>query len=307
MLGSKQARSWRIYPSGRVSLCQKWGTLQIDASCTNNLQREMWKRWVFLPRGQRTIKLSAMCWRMHPSRWPTPPIDASWHNIRGTWSGCTRRCLPRRKWTSSKKWQRSMRWVQTTDDSHHLAVYFFPGEPTFLRRVTFFFGRSVTARIGFVVDSDLHEKLLHRIGSRWSKNHVELDLYVFCFRSIFCCFPFRMNLLSIQKHWVQYYMVRQSYKIGSILHVKLDLDVLIQFYISRFKFRWLYWIYKDRARPGWGRRWARALPSQIALCACSLHCALAARACGLRCALAAHACGLCVLAASAKNIWIHTW
>ncbi len=61
----------------------------------------------------------------------------------------------------------------------------------------------------------------------------------FCFRTNFFCFPFRMNLLSIQKHWVQYYMVRQSYKIGSMLHVKLDLNVLIRFYISRFDYRWI--------------------------------------------------------------------
>jgi hypothetical protein len=40
-------------------------------------------------------------------------------------------------------------------------------------------GRSVTARIGFSVDLDLHEKSLRRIGSRWCKNHVESDLYVF--------------------------------------------------------------------------------------------------------------------------------
>ncbi len=39
--------------------------------------------------------------------------------------------------------------------------------------------RSVTARIGFSIDSDLHEKLLRRIRSRWCKNHVESDLYVF--------------------------------------------------------------------------------------------------------------------------------
>jgi hypothetical protein len=55
---------------------------------------------------------------------------------------------------------------------------------------------SVTAIIGFFVDLDLHEKLLRRIGPRWCKNHVELDL-CFCFRSFF---PFRMNLLSVQKH-----------------------------------------------------------------------------------------------------------
>jgi hypothetical protein len=38
---------------------------------------------------------------------------------------------------------------------------------------------SVTARIGFSVDLDLHEKTLRRIESRWCKNHVELDLHVF--------------------------------------------------------------------------------------------------------------------------------
>jgi hypothetical protein len=36
-------------------------------------------------------------------------LDASWHNIRGTWSGHTRRgCPPRRKWTSSGRWWRCM-------------------------------------------------------------------------------------------------------------------------------------------------------------------------------------------------------
>jgi hypothetical protein len=44
--------------------------------------------------------------------------------------------------------------------------------------------RSVTARIGFSVDSDLHEKSFRRIGSRWWKHHVNFDL-CFCFRSFF--------------------------------------------------------------------------------------------------------------------------
>jgi hypothetical protein len=39
--------------------------------------------------------------------------------------------------------------------------------------------QSGTARIGFSVDLDLHEKSLRRIGSRWCKNHAESDLYVF--------------------------------------------------------------------------------------------------------------------------------
>ncbi len=59
------------------------------------------------------------------------------------------------------------------------------------------FRRSVTARIGFSVDLDLHEESLRRIRSRWCKNHVESDLYVFVSVQFF---PFRMNLLSIQKH-----------------------------------------------------------------------------------------------------------
>jgi hypothetical protein len=36
--------SRRCYSGGRVSLCQKWGALQTDASCTNNLKREVQKR-----------------------------------------------------------------------------------------------------------------------------------------------------------------------------------------------------------------------------------------------------------------------
>ncbi len=60
MSGGKQLRSWRCYSGGRVSPCQKWGTLQTDASCMNNLQREALKRWVFLPHGWRTTRLSSM-------------------------------------------------------------------------------------------------------------------------------------------------------------------------------------------------------------------------------------------------------
>jgi hypothetical protein len=63
----------------------------------------------------------------------------------------------------------------------------------------------VTARIGFSVDSDLHEKLLRRIGSRWSKNHVESDL-CFCLRSIFFLF-------SVQNEFVVH-----SKTLSPILH-----------------------------------------------------------------------------------------
>ncbi len=56
--------------------------------------------------------------------------------------------------------------------------------------------------------------------------------FSFLFPFNFFCFLFRMKLLSVKKHWVRYYMVRQSYKVGSMLHVKSDLNVLIWFYIS---------------------------------------------------------------------------
>ncbi len=42
-----------------------------------------------------------------------------------------------------------------------------------------FLRRSVTAKIGFSADPDLHEKLLCRIGSISFQNHVESNLYVF--------------------------------------------------------------------------------------------------------------------------------
>ncbi len=51
---------------------------------------------------------------------------------------------------------------------------------------------SVTARIGFSVDSDLLEKSLRRIGSRWCKIHVESDLYIL--------FPF--IFFSVQNEFV---------------------------------------------------------------------------------------------------------
>ncbi len=65
--------------------------------------------------------------------------------------------------------------------------------------------RSVTARIGFSVDSDLHEKLLCRIGSRWCKNHVESDLNVFVSVQFF--------LFSVQNEFVV-----GSKKLSPILH-----------------------------------------------------------------------------------------
>ncbi len=73
----------------------------------------------------------------------------------------------------------------------------------------------VTAKIGFSIDSDLHEKLLHRIGSIQCQNHVESNSYVFVSVKLFFCFPFRMIFLSVQKYCVQYYMAALSSKIGS--------------------------------------------------------------------------------------------
>jgi hypothetical protein len=48
-------------------------------------------------------------------------LNASWHNIRGTWSGHTRRCPPRRKWTSSGRWWRCMSRVRSMGSPCHLA------------------------------------------------------------------------------------------------------------------------------------------------------------------------------------------
>ncbi len=142
--------------------------------------------------------------------------------------------------------------------------------------------RSVTARIGFSVDSDLHEKLLRRIESRWCKNHVESDL-CFCFRLNFFLFSVQNEfVVRFQKHWVRYYMVRQSYKIGSMLHVKSDLNVLIRFYLVSNR-----WIGSDLQRSG--AAWSgQEVSSGFALAARAAHSQLA-------------------LAASTKNIRIHTW
>jgi hypothetical protein len=69
------------------------------------------------------VLLCALHWLapyLHLSRWPIPPMDASWNNIRGMWSGSTRRCPPRRKWTSSGRRWRSTRRVQMTGNPRHL-------------------------------------------------------------------------------------------------------------------------------------------------------------------------------------------
>ena len=65
------------------------------------------------------IELNAL--RNAPIKIANTSLDASWHNIRRAWSGHTRRCLPRRKWTSSRRWRRCMSWVRTTGNPRHLA------------------------------------------------------------------------------------------------------------------------------------------------------------------------------------------
>ncbi len=65
---------------------------------------------------------------------------------------------------------------------------------------------SVTAEIGFSIESDLHEKLLHRIGSISCQNHVESNLYVFVSVHFF--------LFSIQND----FFVRSKRLLCPILH-----------------------------------------------------------------------------------------
>jgi hypothetical protein len=45
------------------------------------------------------IELNAQ--RNAPIKMADTSLNASWRNVRGRWSGRTRRCPPRRKWTSS--------------------------------------------------------------------------------------------------------------------------------------------------------------------------------------------------------------
>ncbi len=117
-------------------------------------------------------------------------------------------------------------------------------------------------------------------------------------------FPFNFFLFSVQNEFV----VRSNtlspilhgetvIEIASMLHVKLDLDVLIRFYISRFKFRW---IGSDLQRSGaaWSGAWAS--PSRLAL---------RARSARSRLARARSFCQKYMNSymITAKNIWIHTW
>ncbi len=50
------------------------------------------------------IELNAL--RNAPTKMANTSLDASWYSIRGTWSGHTRRCPPKRKWTLSRRWWR---------------------------------------------------------------------------------------------------------------------------------------------------------------------------------------------------------
>ena len=89
------------------------------------------------------------------------------------------------------------------------------------------FGSSVTANIGFSVDSDLQEKSLLRIGSIWCQNHVESNLYVFvpfnCFfvsrsESIFC--PFKNTASDIT--WRYCHLISDLYGVCIIRITCLD-------------------------------------------------------------------------------------
>jgi hypothetical protein len=69
--------------------------------------------------------------------------------------------------------------------------------------------RSVAANIGSAIDSDLHEKPLHRIGSIWCRNHVESNLYVFFSVQFFFGFhsesilcPFKITAADITWRYV---------------------------------------------------------------------------------------------------------
>ncbi len=108
-------------------------------------------------------------------------------------------------------WRESQGQTQLSMVRYLVSTLTYVGSYCFLRQVLI---RSVTARIGFSVDSDLHEKSLCRIRSRWCKNHVELDI-CFCFRSFFFWF-------SIQNEFVV-----RSKTLSPILHgetvIKLDL------------------------------------------------------------------------------------
>ncbi len=98
-------------------------------------------------------------------------------------------------------------WLHTTQKVLGIWKYFFP------RLLT---TRSVAANICFSIDSDLHEKSLHRIESIWCQNHVESNLYVFVSFQLFFSFPFRIIFLSVQKYRCRYYMALLSSNIGSI-------------------------------------------------------------------------------------------
>jgi hypothetical protein len=65
------------------------------------------------------IELNAL--RNAPIKMANTSLDASWCNLRGMWSGHTRRCPPRRKGTSSGRWRRCMSWVRTMGNPRHLA------------------------------------------------------------------------------------------------------------------------------------------------------------------------------------------
>jgi hypothetical protein len=121
MLSGKQARIWRRYSGGRVSLCQKWGTLQKKRTLHNQFaERGTEEVSIHTPWIENDqIELNAL--RHAPIKMDNTSLDASLRNIRGMWSRHTRKCLPKRKWTSSGRRRRCMSRVQTTGNTCHLS------------------------------------------------------------------------------------------------------------------------------------------------------------------------------------------
>jgi hypothetical protein len=65
------------------------------------------------------IELNAL--KNAPIKMANTSLDASWHNIIGTWSRFARGCPPRRKGTSSGRWRRCISWVQMMGNPCHLS------------------------------------------------------------------------------------------------------------------------------------------------------------------------------------------
>ncbi len=81
-----------------------------------------------------------------------------------------------------------------------------PGDNVVTGMISLGGGGSVTANSRSAIDLDLHKKPLHRIGSIWHQNHVELNLYLSYFvhffhsESILCLF--KITAANITWHYV---------------------------------------------------------------------------------------------------------